>query len=99
VVQSFADKLFLFSRSNALRYMDIVVIDDLMFCQEIFGLLKSRIGLSLKAIGDMYLIRRLNSPSKYSSWPVISIMIFWAVVTFSMPPKSSISPCCASSAF
>ena len=47
------NKIFLFMRYRGFRYMGVVTLDDPMFCRHIFPLLRSKIGLSIKEIGDL----------------------------------------------
>ena len=47
------DKLFLFMESDGFRYMGFINFDDPGFCTKIYGLMKSRMGRSIKEIGDI----------------------------------------------
>jgi hypothetical protein len=47
------DKVFMFMQHEGLRYMGFMVFDDPPFCYEIYRLLKSNLGLSIKEIGDL----------------------------------------------
>jgi hypothetical protein len=46
-------KIFLFIDHNGSRYMGMMVFDDPKVCSEIFDLLKTNIGRSIKEIGGM----------------------------------------------
>ena len=46
-------KIFLFMQYQGLRYMGFMIFDDTMFCRAIYALLQSKIGLSIKEIGDV----------------------------------------------
>jgi hypothetical protein len=47
------NKVFMFMRYKDLRYMGFMIFDDPAFCYEIYRLLKSNLGRSIKEIGDM----------------------------------------------
>ena len=47
------DKVFMFMQHEGLRYMGFMSFDDPPFCAEIYRLLKSNVGLSIKEIGDL----------------------------------------------
>jgi hypothetical protein len=47
------DKLFMFIEYQGFRYMGAMAFDDPTFCREIYTLLKSKIGVSIKEIGDI----------------------------------------------
>ena len=47
------DKVFMFMQHEGLRYMGFMVFDDPPCCYEIYRLLKSNLGLSIKEIGDL----------------------------------------------
>jgi hypothetical protein len=47
------DKIFVFMQYQGLRYMGFMKFDDPMFCRTIYTLLRSKIGLSMKEIGDL----------------------------------------------
>jgi hypothetical protein len=47
------NKVFMFMQYQGLRYMGFMVFDDPPFCYEIYHLLKSNVGLSIKEIGDL----------------------------------------------
>ena len=49
----FNNKIFLFIQYRGNRYMGSMAFDDEKFCYEIFTLLKSKIGHSIKEIGDL----------------------------------------------
>ena len=46
-------KIFLFIQYRGLRYMGFITFDDPMFCRAIYALLQSKLGLSIKEIGDL----------------------------------------------
>ena len=46
-------KVFIFMQYDSLRYMGFMSFDDPPFCYEIYRLLKSNLGLSIKEIGDI----------------------------------------------
>jgi|ERR671922_1091790 hypothetical protein len=47
------DKVFMFMQYDGLRYMGFMYFDDAQFCSDIYILLKSKLGLSIKEIGDL----------------------------------------------
>ena len=47
------NKVFIFMRCEGFRYMGFMGFDDLMFCHDMYTLLKSKMGLSIKEIGDL----------------------------------------------
>ncbi len=47
------NKVFMFMKCEGLRYMGFIGFDDPKVCSEIYALLKSKLGLSLKDIGDL----------------------------------------------
>ena len=47
------DKVFMFMQYDGLRYMGFMCFDDARFCSDIYILLKSKLGLSIKEIGDL----------------------------------------------
>jgi hypothetical protein len=47
------NKIFMFMQYQGSRYMGFVAFDDSTFCRQIYGLLKSKAGLSIKEIGDI----------------------------------------------
>jgi hypothetical protein len=47
------NKLFIFMQCEGLRYMGFMNFDDPPFCRQIYSLLKSNLGLSIKEIGDL----------------------------------------------
>jgi hypothetical protein len=47
------DKFFLFMKHQGLRYMGLMTFDDPKICSEIYLLLKSKVGVSIKEIGDL----------------------------------------------
>ena len=47
------DKIFIVVEYEGDRFMGTMDFDDPRFCREIYALLKSHIGLSLKEIGDL----------------------------------------------
>jgi len=47
------NKVFMFMQYQGSRYMGFVAFDDSTFCRQIYGLLKSKAGLSIKEIGDI----------------------------------------------
>jgi hypothetical protein len=49
----FNNKIFLFIRYRGNRYMGLMAFDDPAFCYQIFTLLKSKLGCSIKEIGDL----------------------------------------------
>jgi hypothetical protein len=46
-------KIFMFMQYQGLRYTGFMSFDDRMFCRAIYTLLQSKIGLSIKQIGDL----------------------------------------------
>jgi hypothetical protein len=46
------NKVFVVMQYQGLRYMGFMTFDDRPFCREIYTLLKSKIGVSIKEIGD-----------------------------------------------
>ena len=50
------NKLFMFMLFEGYRYMGFLSFDDPMFCHHIYGLLKSHVSLSIKAIGNLDII-------------------------------------------
>jgi hypothetical protein len=53
------NKIFLFMQCEGLRYMGFMGFDDLPLCNELYRLLKSNVGLSIKEIGDLDLSHTL----------------------------------------
>jgi hypothetical protein len=54
VVMSLMDnKVFIFMQHEGFRYMGFLTFDDSPFCHEIYRLLKSNLGKSIKEIGDI----------------------------------------------
>ena len=51
--QASAEILFLVIQYQNRRYMGAMRFDDDAFCQEIYALLQSQLGLSIKEIGDV----------------------------------------------
>jgi hypothetical protein len=47
------NKIFMFMQYRGFRYMGFLAFDDPVFCGQIYTLLKSNIGLSIKEIGDL----------------------------------------------
>ena len=47
------NKVFMFIQHGGLRYMGFMIFDDPPFCYEIYHLLKSNLGRSIKEIGDI----------------------------------------------
>jgi hypothetical protein len=47
------DKFFLFMKHEGLRYMGFMSFDDVKICSELYLLLKSKVGVSIKEIGDL----------------------------------------------
>jgi hypothetical protein len=47
------NKIFLFIQFQSSRYMGFMSFDDKRFCSEIFTILKSMVGHSIKEIGDI----------------------------------------------
>ena len=47
------NKIFIFMQYRRSRYMGFVAFDDSTFCRQIYDLLKSKAGLSIKEIGDI----------------------------------------------
>jgi hypothetical protein len=47
------NKIFVFIQYQGFRYMGFLGFDDPFFCSQIYSLLKSNIGLSIKEIGDL----------------------------------------------
>jgi hypothetical protein len=51
--QLIKDKLFMFMQHDGFRYMGFMCFDDARVCSDIYILLKSKVGLSIKEIGDL----------------------------------------------
>jgi hypothetical protein len=49
----FKNKIFVFIQYEGFRYMGLMQFDDPNFCYEIFCLLNTKLGLSMKDIGDL----------------------------------------------
>ena len=49
----FTNRLFLVILHEGFRYMGTMAFDDPAFCYELYRLLKSKAGLSIKEIGDI----------------------------------------------
>jgi hypothetical protein len=47
------NKVFMFMQCDGLRYMGFMSFDDARLCSDIYFLLKSKLGLSIKEIGDL----------------------------------------------
>ena len=47
------NKIFIFITFESSRYMGFLSFDDERFCSQIYTLLKSKAGLSIKEIGDL----------------------------------------------
>jgi hypothetical protein len=47
------NKIFMFMQYQGSRYMGFLAFDDSTFCRQIYDLLKSKAGLSIKEIGDI----------------------------------------------
>jgi hypothetical protein len=47
------DKVFLFMKHQGLQYRGLMDFDDPKICSEIYLLLKSKVGVSIKEIGDL----------------------------------------------
>ena len=47
------NKVFMFMQFQGFRYIGFIGFDDLMFCRDMYTLLKSKMGLSIKEIGDL----------------------------------------------
>jgi hypothetical protein len=47
------NKIFMFMQHEGFRYMGFLTFDDSPFCHEIYRLLKSNVGRSIKEIGDI----------------------------------------------
>ena len=52
----FHTMLFLTIEYQSLRYMGAMQFDDTEFCDDIFNILKSHVGYSIKQIGDLVLV-------------------------------------------
>jgi hypothetical protein len=57
--EMFTNRIFLTIQHEGFRYMGSMAFDDPMFCYELYRLLKSHVGLSIKQIGDLDLSRTL----------------------------------------
>jgi hypothetical protein len=53
------NKIFLFMHYEGRRYMGLLYFDDAAFCDEVFQILRGRIGSSIKDIGDLDLSHTL----------------------------------------
>ena len=51
--EMFTNRLFVVIRHEGFRYMGTMAFDDPAFCYELYRLLKSKAGLSIKEIGDL----------------------------------------------
>jgi hypothetical protein len=49
----FNDKLFLVMEHEGRRYMAALTFDDPAFCSQLYSLLQSKVGLSIREIGDL----------------------------------------------
>jgi hypothetical protein len=49
----FTNRLFLLIRHDGFRYMGSMAFDDPAFCYELYRLLNSHVGRSIKEIGDI----------------------------------------------
>ena len=49
----FTNRLFLLIRHEGFRYMGTMAFDDPAFCYELYRLLKSQVGRSIKEIGAL----------------------------------------------
>ena len=47
------NKIFMFMEFQGFRYVGFMGFDDATFCRQICPLLKSKVGLSIKEIGDL----------------------------------------------
>jgi hypothetical protein len=47
------NKVFMFMQCEGLRYMGFLSFDDARVCSDIYSLLKSKLGFSIKEIGDL----------------------------------------------
>jgi hypothetical protein len=55
----FDNKIFVFVQHQGFRYMGLMQFDDPKFCHEMFGLLKTNLGRSIKDIGGLDLSHTL----------------------------------------
>jgi hypothetical protein len=55
----FKDKLYLIIEHEGRRYMAAVTFDDVAFCSQLYILLQSKVGLSIREIGDLDLSHTL----------------------------------------
>ncbi len=53
------NKIFLFIEHDGSRYMGSMHFDDTQFCCQIYAILQSNVGLSIKEIGDLDLSHTL----------------------------------------
>jgi hypothetical protein len=53
VMSNLIEKLFIFMQHEGFRYMGFLTFDDPPFCHEIYSVLKSNVGRSIKEIGDI----------------------------------------------
>ena len=53
------NKIFMFMQHEGLRYMGFMCFDDAKICSEIYTLLKSKVGGSIKEIGNLDLSHTL----------------------------------------
>ncbi len=51
--EMFTNRLFVVIRHEGFRYMGSMAFDDPAFCYELYRLLKSHVGRSIKEIGDI----------------------------------------------
>jgi hypothetical protein len=51
--EMFTNRLFLLIRHEGFRYMGSMAFDDPAFCYELYRLLNSQVGRSIKEIGDI----------------------------------------------
>jgi hypothetical protein len=47
------NKVFMFMQHDGLRYMGFMCFDEAKICSDIYILLKSKVGLSIKEIGNL----------------------------------------------
>jgi hypothetical protein len=55
IAESADDILFIAIEYEGRRYMGVMFLDSSAFCRQIYTLLQSKIGLSIKEIGDIEL--------------------------------------------
>jgi hypothetical protein len=58
------DRVFMFMQHEGLRYMGFMGFDDAKICSEMYSILKSKVGISIKEIGDLEVFGYRPVPSE-----------------------------------